>query len=128
MNTILYPIKFRQIIVNYTENKNHLIQLVLKTYQKIYEENCILLFYSFLFFNSLTLKKTYLMHPVLKCSQYLLLSRGHGATVARLIPDQKVGCSNHPVLMFFFYQTRQFNYLNYLALNRFVVYLHSFVF
>ena len=26
---------------------------------------------------------------------------GHGATVARLIPDQKVGCSNHPVLKFF---------------------------
>ena len=25
---------------------------------------------------------------------------GHGATVARLIPDQKVGCSNHPVLIF----------------------------
>ena len=28
------------------------------------------------------------------------LVRGHGATVARLIPDQKVGCSNHPVLIF----------------------------
>ena len=27
---------------------------------------------------------------------------GHGATVARLIPDQKVGCSNHSVLTFFF--------------------------
>ena len=30
------------------------------------------------------------------------LVRGHGATVARLIPDQKVGCSNHPVLNFSF--------------------------
>ena len=29
---------------------------------------------------------------------------GHGATVARLIPDQKVGCSNHPVLNFSFYR------------------------
>ena len=28
------------------------------------------------------------------------LCGGHGATVARLIPDQKVGCSNHPVLIF----------------------------
>ena len=52
MNTILYPIQLRQIIVNDTENKDHLIQLVLKTYQKIYEENCELLFNSF---NSLVL-------------------------------------------------------------------------
>ena len=35
MNTILYPIQLRQIIVNDTENKDHLIQLVLKTYQNI---------------------------------------------------------------------------------------------
>ena len=56
MNTILYPIQLRQIIVNDTENKDHLIQLVLKTYQKKSMKKMVSC-YSILFnsFNSLVL-------------------------------------------------------------------------
>ena len=49
-----------------------------------------------------------------------LLTRGHGATVACLTPDQQVGGSNPSVLRFFFY------FLNKTYIFKFIFYYYSF--